>query len=144
MVTQSKWQKKREECKPVMLDLEWKKMLKEKGIEVSELLSVQKRYRDREVRREQARQEKARLIEKLTEKEEERILEIGFNLYLKKVEESKIEKLKAERFSRIRQKREIIKQRKNKMCRDLTMEMIERMQEEREREQFFFLNGQNC
>ena len=86
MVTQSKWQKKREECKPVMLDLEWKKTLKEKGIEVSELLSAQKRYRDREVRREQARQEKARLIEKLTEKEEERILEIGFNLYIKKVE----------------------------------------------------------
>ena len=55
MVTQSKWQKKREECKPVMLDLEWKKTLKEKGIEVSELLSAQKRYRDREVRREQAR-----------------------------------------------------------------------------------------
>ena len=57
--------------------------MKEKGIEVSELLreilrieqidkalSAQKKFRDREVRREQARQEKARLIEKLTEKEE--------------------------------------------------------------------------
>ena len=43
------------------------------------------------------------------------------------MEESKIDKLKAERFSRIRQKREIIKQRKDYMCRDLTIEMIERM-----------------
>ena len=66
-----------------MLNLEWKKKLKEKGIEVSELLreilrieqidkalSAQKKLRDREVRRDQARKEKARLIEKLTEKEE--------------------------------------------------------------------------
>ena len=43
LVTQSKWQKKREECKAVMLNLEWKKKLKEKGIEVSELLSMQKK-----------------------------------------------------------------------------------------------------
>ena len=57
--------------------------MKEKGIKVSELpseilrieqvdkaLSAQKKFRDREVRREQARKEKARLIKKLTEKEE--------------------------------------------------------------------------
>ena len=83
MVTQSKWQKKREECKAVKLNLEWKKKLKEKGIKVSELpsiilrieqvdkaLSAQKKFRDREVRREQARKEKAILIKMLTEKEE--------------------------------------------------------------------------
>ena len=57
--------------------------MKEKGIKVSELpseilrieqvdkaLSQQKKFRDREVRREQARKEKARFIKKLTEKEE--------------------------------------------------------------------------
>ena len=57
--------------------------MKEKGIKVSELpseirrieqvdkaLSAQKKFRDREVRREQARKEKARLIKKLTEKED--------------------------------------------------------------------------
>ena len=57
--------------------------MKEKGIKVSELpseilrieqvdkaLSAQKKFRDREVRREQARKDKARLIKKLTEKEE--------------------------------------------------------------------------
>ena len=57
--------------------------MKEMGIKVSELLreilrieqvdkalSAQKKFRDREVRREQARKEKARLIKKLTEEEE--------------------------------------------------------------------------
>ena len=57
--------------------------MKEKGIKVSELpseilrieqvdkaLSAQKKFRDREVRREQARKEKAILIKMLTEKEE--------------------------------------------------------------------------
>ena len=57
--------------------------MKKKGIKVSELpseilrieqvdkaLSAQKKFRDREVRREQARKEKAKLIKKLTEKEE--------------------------------------------------------------------------
>ena len=102
-----------------MLNHNWRERMLRKGIEVNDLLEEvvriervqkcrdkQQLFRDRNKRRAQASKEKTRLLENLRELEEERILEIGYNLYLRKVEEEKEKMQKENRLEKIRRLRE--------------------------------------